>query len=124
MEYLWIAIPYLLYPFLNMLYTSLIPKYPWADVRLDILIHLPLIAIGLWKRSVPVTLFWGSTVVMQIAAMLRIAHGYYGTVQTAVWLVMMLGGIALLAYLLWQSRQEFLTVTFGLLPLILGFIGV
>jgi len=123
-DYLWIAVPYLLYPFLNILYMNLMPKYPWADVRLDILIHLPLIAIGFWKRSVPVSLFWGATVVTQIAAMLLITHGYYGTVQTAVWFVMMQGLIVLLAYVLWQNRQEFLTVTFGLLPLILGFTGV
>src|SRR6266498_1512925 len=57
-DYLFIAIPYLLYPFLNTLYISLMSKYSWADVRLDILIHLPLVVIGLWRRSAPLTLFW------------------------------------------------------------------
>lgn len=65
-DYLLIAIPYALYPFLNSLYTSLMAKYSWADLRLDILIHLPLIAIGLWRRSVPLTLFWLTISISQL----------------------------------------------------------
>ncbi len=124
LDYLWIAVPSLLYPLLNMLYMNLMPKYPWADVRLDILIHLPLIAAGLWRRSAPLVLFWAGTLAIQIAAMLLITHGYYGMVQTTTWFALMLGLIALLAYILWQNRQELLTITFGLLPLVLGFTGI
>src|SRR6266545_6115270 len=50
-DYLFIIIPFLFYPYLNSLYNGLMPKYEWADVRLDVVIHLPLIAIGLWRRS-------------------------------------------------------------------------
>lgn len=122
-DYLWIAIPFLLYPFLNMLYMKLMPVHPWADVRLDILIHFPLIAVGMWRRSAPLILFWAATLASQIMAMLLVTHGYYGTIQTTVWFVILLGLLVLLVYVLWQNRQEFLTFTFGLLPLLLGFTG-
>jgi len=62
-DYLLILIPYFFYPYLNLLYNSLTPKYSWVDVRLDVAIHLPLIAIGLWRKSAPLTLFWTTILV-------------------------------------------------------------
>jgi len=122
-DFLWVAIPYFLYPYLNMLYVSLLPKYSWADVRLDILIHLPLIAIGLWRRSAAVALFWIATLSTQIAGMLMITGGFYGTVQTVFWFILMLGLIALLGYIAWQNRQDVLIVFFALLPWIMCTVG-
>lgn len=122
-DYLWIAIPYLLYPYLNALYVSLMPKYPWADVRLDILLHLPLVIVGLWRRSATVTLFWLGTLITQIAAMLLITRGYYGAVQTAFWWMFMLTLIILLGYLAWQNRSDFQIVVFALLPILMCLAG-
>lgn len=122
-DFLWIAIPYILYPFLNMLYMDLMPKYPWADVRLDILIHVPLIAVGMWRRSATVTLFWLATIATQIAAMLLVARGYYGMAQTAFWVMALLALIALLGYLIWQNRHDALLVMVGLIPLVMCLVG-
>lgn len=122
-DYLLVAIPYLFYPLLNMLYASLMPKYPWADVRLDILIHLPLIAIGLWRRSALVTLFWITIIVTQIAAMLLLGQGYYGVFQTVLWLAIMLGLLVLLGVILRQNRSDPLIVTYALLPLVMCLAG-
>lgn len=122
-DFLWIVIPYLLYPFLNMIYVKLMPTYPWADVRLDILIHIPLILIGLWRRSAPLALFWLTTIVTQIIAMLLLVQGYYGAFQSVIWSMVALGLLLLLAYIVWQNRQDSLITTFGLLPIIMCAIG-
>ena len=122
-DFLWIAIPYLFYPFLNRLYFDLMPTYSWADVRLDILIHMPLVVVGLWRRSAPITLFWLATLTTQIAAMLLLVRGYYGEAQTAFWVVAMLGLVALLGYIVWQNRRDVLLVMFALLPLVMCLTG-
>lgn len=122
-DYLLIAIPYLLYPFLNMLYIQLIPKYPWADVRLDILIHLPLVFIGLWRRSAALTVFWITTLVTQTMSMLLITRGYYGTLQIGIWLTLAIALVILLGHLLWQNRHDILIVAFGFIPLLMCGIG-
>ena len=122
-DYLLIIVPYLLYPFLNMLYVSLMPKYSWADVRLDILIHLPLIAIGLWKRSALLTSFWITTLVTQIITMLLLVGNYYGSLQTGVWLIIALGLVVLLAQIVLQNRHDPLVTAFALLPLIMCGVG-
>ena len=122
-DYLLIAIPYLLYPFLNMLYIQLMPKYPWADVRLDILVHLPLVFIGLWRRSAPLTLFWITTLVTQTMSMLLITRGYYGTLQIGIWLTLAFALVILLGHLLWQNRHDILIVAFGFIPLLMCGIG-
>ena len=123
LDYLWIAIPYFLYPYLNMLYLGLMSKYSWVDVRLDILIHLPLAAVGLWRRSASVTVFWLGTVITQIGTMLLIANGYYGTAQSAFWFLFMLGLIALLGYVVWQNRKNTLLVVFALLLPVMCLVG-
>jgi len=123
MDYLLIAIPYLLYPFLNTLYINLMPKYSWADVRLDILIHLPLILIGLWRRSALVTLFWTATLVTQIMSMLLITQGYYGTLQIGLWLLVAVGLVIVLVYIIGQNHDDPLMRAFGLLPLMMCLVG-
>jgi hypothetical protein len=122
-DYLFIAIPYLLYPFLNMLYMRLMPTYSWADIRLDILIHLPLVLIGMWRKSALLTLFWITTIATQIIAMLLITQGYYGSLQIAIWSLFVLGLLLLLGRILWQNRHDTLISAFGLLPLIMCFVG-
>jgi len=122
-DYLLIAIPYCLYPFLNMLYISLMPKYSWTDVRLDILIHLPLVVIGLLRRSAPVTLFWTTTLVTQIISMLLITQGYYGTSQIVFWFIFASCLMVLLGRIVWQNRHDSLIVIYALLPLVMCFVG-
>src|SRR5262245_1563499 len=122
-DYLLILVPYLLYPFLNMFYVSLMPKYSWADVRLDILIHLPLVAIGLWRRSALLTSFWITTLVAQIITMLLLVGNYYGSLQSGVWLIIALALLLLLGRIVWQNRQDLLVSSFALLPVIMCSIG-
>ncbi|HLO14186.1 MAG TPA: hypothetical protein VK206_05115 [Anaerolineales bacterium] len=121
-DYLLIAIPYLFYPYLNSLYTNLMSKYSWADVRLDILIHMPLIAIGLWRRSAPLTLFWIAILVSQLLYITTQLYGYYGA-QTLFWALLLLGLIILAGYILWKNRNDLLILIFGLLPLSMSVIG-
>ena len=122
-DFLLILVPYLLYPFLNMFYVSLMPRYSWADVRLDILIHLPLVVVGLWRRSALLTLFWTNTLFMQIITMLLITRLYFGTFQIVIWLLVALGLLILLGRIVWQNRHDTLISAFALLPLIMFGVG-
>lgn len=122
-DYLLILVPYLLYPFLNMLYVSLMPKYSWADVRLDILIHLPLVAIGLWRRSALLTAFWITTLMAQIITMLLLVGSYYGSLQSEAWSIIALALLFLLGRIIWQNRQDLLVSSFAILPVIMCCIG-
>lgn len=122
-DFLLIVIPYLLYPFLNILYGNLMTTYHWVDVRLDILIHLPLVAIGLWRKSSLVTVFWVNIIVIQIFAMLISAQGYYGNLQTIIWWVVAFTLIAILANVVWRNRYDALTIIFALLPFTMLVIG-
>lgn len=121
-DYLLIAIPYAFYPLLNSLYINLMPQYSWADVRLDILIHLPLVAIGIWRRSAPLALFWISIIVSQLLYITTQVYWYYG-IQTALWAVLLLGLLGLAGYILWRNRNDLLTLVFGALPLSMCIIG-
>ena len=122
-DYLLIAVPYFLYPYLNMLYINLMPRYSWADVRLDILIHLPLVVLGLWRRSALLTLFWTNTLFMQIITMLLITPLYFGTFQIVIWLLVALGLLILLGRIIWQNRHDTLISALALLPLIMFGVG-
>ncbi|HCK64769.1 MAG TPA: hypothetical protein DHW49_00755 [Anaerolineae bacterium] len=123
-DFLLIVIPYLLYPFLNVMYSNLMTTYNWVDVRLDILIHLPLVVVGLWRKSTLVTLFWVSTLVIQIFAMLISAQGYYGNLQTIIWLVIAFTLITLLGNIVWHHRYDALIIVFALLPLTMLIVGI
>lgn len=121
-DFLLIIVPFFFYPYLNFLYTILMPKYSWADVRLDIVIHLPLIAIGLWRRSAPVTLFWITLTMSQLLIITTEIYGYYGA-QTIFWAFLLVVLLVLAGYLLWKNRDDLLIVVFGLLPLSMCILG-
>ncbi|HUH98797.1 MAG TPA: hypothetical protein VLZ89_15655 [Anaerolineales bacterium] len=115
-DWLLIAIPYLLYPYLNSFYLSLMPKYSWADIRLDVAIHLPLVVIGLWRRSAPLALFWVTIIVSQLFAITTLMNSYYG-LQTIFWAVLLLALLSLAGHIIWQNRHDLLIVIFGVMPL-------
>ena len=121
-DYLLIAVPCFFYPYLNSLYISLMPKYSWADVRLDVIIHLPLIAIGLWRRSAPVTLFWTAMIVSQLLFITTQIQWYYG-IQTIFWALLLLALLGLAGNIIWKNRHDLLIVVFGLMPLGMCVIG-
>ncbi len=114
-DYLWIAIPYALYPFLNMLYINM-----RLDLRFDILLHLPLIAIGLWRRSAPLALFWIITISGQLLYIATQGYWqgfwYYG-IQTVIWALLLFGLLILTGMIIWKNRHDALVVMFALLPL-------
>ena len=125
-DYLLVVIPYALYPVLNMLYLSLRPRYPWMDIRVDILIHLPLIALGLWRRSAALTLFWINVAVMQLVYIVAQGfwqpHWYFG-MQTVLWAVVLAGLLLLFGQIVWKNRHDALIVVFALLPLSMELLG-
>lgn len=121
-DYLLILIPYFLYPYLNSLYSNLMPRYSWADIRLDILIHLPLVAVGLWRRSAPLTLFWAAILISQLFTITLQMDLYYG-IQTAFWAFLLLMLLALAGSLIWKHKNDLLLVTFGLMPLSMCILG-
>ncbi len=126
-DYLLIAIPFALYPLLNSLYLQLRPQYPWMDVRVDVLIHLPLVAIGIWRRSALVTLFWISVLTVPLLYIvtqgLWQSYWYFG-LQTILWAILLAGLLALSGRIMWRNRGDLLTVAFGLLPLSVLVMGV
>ncbi len=107
---------------LNSLYINLMPKYNWADVRLDLVIHLPLVVLGLWRRSAPLTFFWLTIVVSQLLYISTQSYWYYGP-QTVFWALLLLGLLILAGYLLWKNRNDLLVLIFGLLPLSICILG-
>lgn len=121
-DFLLIVVPYFFYPYLNSLYTSLQPRYSWADVRLDLILHLPLIAIGLWRRSAPLTLLWITVSVFQLLYITIEAPSYFG-LQTIFWALLLLALLALAGYTIWKNRNDLLIVVFGLLPLSMCILG-
>ena len=127
MDYLLVAIPYALYPLLNVLYLRLGPLYPWLDVRTDILVHLPLVAVGLWRRSPLITLFWITVLLGQLLYIVTSgfwqSYWYFGW-QTVLWAVLMAGLLILTALIVWRNRHDLLTVLFALLPLCVLLMGV
>ncbi len=126
-DYLLVAVPYALYPLLGMLYTRLLPQYPWVDVRLDILIHLPLVAIGLWRRSAALTLFWISAITPGLLYIVTEGfwQGYwYFGLQTILWAFLLAGLLFITGLMVWKNRHDFLTVAYALLPLAVLLMGV
>ncbi len=123
-DFLLVAVPFALYPLLNMLYVRFAPT---MDVRADILIHLPLIAIGLWRRSPLVASFWITAVSPGLLYMVTQgfwqSYWYFG-LQTILWAVLLAGLLILLGLIVWRNRRDLLTVLFALLPLCMLIIGV
>ncbi len=123
-DYLLIAIPFLLNLPINLLLVSLMPKYPWADVRLVMIFHMILIAIGLWRRSILLTLFWVADLTVQLMFVLWLYHGPFDKLQTIFWYVVLAGLIILLGRMVWQNRGDILIVIFALLPFVMGLLAV
>jgi hypothetical protein len=123
-DYLLIAIPLLLNLPINLLLVSLMPKYPWTDVRLVMIFHMILIAIGLWRRSILLTLFWVADLAGQLMFVLWLFHGPFDGLQTIFWYVVLAGLIILLGRMVWQNRGDILIVTFALLPFIMSLLAV
>ena len=102
------------------------PKYSWADVRLDVLIHLPLIAIGLWRRSALLAIFWITIITTQILYIVTQGYwqGYwfYG-IQTVYWALLLLGLLILFGFIVWKNRNDLLLVVYALLPLSMLILG-
>ncbi len=121
-DYLLILGPFLLYPYLNALYIALMPRYSWADVRLDVLIHLPLIALGLWRRSAAVVLFWAAILISQLSTITGRLYWVYG-MQTVFWALLLLSLLMLAGYVMWQNRYDHATFAFGLLMIGMSVIG-
>jgi hypothetical protein len=119
---LFIAIPLLIIiPCVNEL---LLNDYYVYIARVDILIGLLLIAVGLWRQSALLTLFWMTAKVTQITAMLFVARGYYGGTQTFFYSLIAFGLILLWGRIVWQNRNDVLIITYSLLPLVLCAVGL
>jgi hypothetical protein len=123
-DYLLIAIPFLLNLPINLLLLSLMPKYPWADARLVIIFHLVLLGIGFWRRSTLLTVFWLADLAVQLTSVLWVAKGYYGSLQTVLWCIVLVSLVIQLGRMVWQNRHDFLIVTFALLPILMGIISL
>jgi hypothetical protein len=121
-DFLLIAVPLLIIiPYFN---TLLLNYYYVYVARVDILVGLLLVAIGLWRQSSLLTLFWITARATQIAAVLWVANGYYGQAQTILYSLIGFGLLLLWGRIVWQNRHDVLTVTFGLLPLVLCPVGL
>jgi hypothetical protein len=125
-EYLLIALPYTLSLFMTDLYLRLRPLYPWMDVRLNVLFDLALIAIGIWRRSILVTLFWINIAVLQLSYIVLQGvwqpYWYFG-VQTIAWAVLLVGLLALMSRIVWKNRHDSLILVYALLPLFMEMVG-
>jgi hypothetical protein len=121
-DFLLVAIPLLFNTSINFLMVSLMPRYTWFDVRVEVLFRLLLIGIGIWRGSKLLTLAWAPRTAVQIIAMLVITQGYY-LHQSIIWIPVLLGVVYLTGRLVWQNRRDPLIVIYGLLPLIIGCLG-
>jgi len=120
-DFLFVAIPYLLYPFANILLQKLVG----ADsvVRAEVILYSILILIGLWRQSILVTVFWITMIIGQIISMLLVGYAFYGSVQSILWLAFAIGLLFLVGQIVWQNRNDLLTVVFACLPLLLCVYG-
>jgi HAAS domain-containing protein len=126
LDYLLIAIPYTLSLYFTEAYLRLQPQYPWMDIRLNVLIDLILIAIGLWKRSASVTLFWINIAVMQLSWIVLQGfwqpYWYFG-IQTIAWAALLMGLLTLFGRIVWKHRHDALIAIYALLPFSMDLLG-
>lgn len=120
-DFFLVVIPLFIIAYLNEL---LLKDYYVYVARVDVLVGLLLIAVGLWRQSALLTLFWTTARVTQITAMLLVAHGYYGTTQTVFYSFIAFGLILLWGRIVWQNRHDVLIVLYALLPLVLCAVGL
>ena len=122
-DFLLVAIPLLLNTSFNLLLVNMMPRYPWFDVRVEVLFRLLLIGIGIWRGSKLLILAWAPRTAVQIFAMLAVTQGYY-LHQSIIWIPIFLGVAYLTVRLVWQNRRDALIIIYGLLPLIIGGLGL
>jgi hypothetical protein len=126
MDFLLCAIPYVLSLFLTAFYMGLRPRYPWMDIRINVIFALIFVAIGSWRRSVLVTLFWLNVAVMQLSYVVLQGvwqpYWYFGR-QTIFWAVLLLGLLGLFGSIVWKNRRDPLIAVYALLPLVMEIIG-
>jgi hypothetical protein len=122
-DYLLVAIPLLLNTGFNLLLVSMMPRYPWFDVRVEVIFRLLLIGIGIWRGSKLLMLAWAPRTAVQIVGMLAQPGGYY-LQQSIIWFPVLLGLIYLIGRVVWQYRRDTLVVIYGLLPLVIGGFGI
>lgn len=116
-EFLFVAIPYLLYPFVNVMFQKMFgAEYV---VRAEVILYSTLVLIGLWRQSILTTLFWTTMLITQIISMLLVGYAFYGSTQSVLWLAFAVGLIFLLGQIVWQNRNDLLTVVFACLPLMI-----
>lgn len=120
LDYLLVAIPCLLNLPINLLLMSLMPRYPWADVRFVIAFHFILLGIALRRNSILVTLYWLTDLVVQLAFVLWYAKGFYGPPQTLFWQIVLIGLTLFLGRTIWRNRHEAMLVLYGLLPALMA----
>jgi hypothetical protein len=116
-EFLFVAVPYLLYP----LVALLLQRSFGAEfvARGEIILYSALILVGWWRRSILVTLFWATLIIGQIISMLLAGYAFYGSVQSMLWLAFAAILLLLVAQIVWQNRHDPLTATYACLPLLL-----
>lgn len=116
-EFLLAAVPYLLYPFVNVMFREILGLEYVA--RAEIVLYSLLILVGLWRRSILITLFWSTMIFSQIASMLLVGYAFYGNLQSVLWLAYAIGLLFLIGQIVRQSRNDLLTLVFACLPLLL-----
>jgi hypothetical protein len=122
-DFLLVAIPLLLNTSINLLLLGMMPRYPWFDVRVEVIFRLVLIGIGIWRGSKLLILGWAPRTAVQIVGMLAQPGGYY-LQQSIIWFPVLLGLVYLIGRVVWQNRRDTLIVIYGLLPLIIGGFGL
>lgn len=116
-EFLFVAIPYLLYPFVNVMFQNMLgAEYV---VRAEVILYSTLVFIGLWRQSILTTLFWTTMLITQIISMLLVGYDFYGNTQSILWLAFAIGLAFLIGQIIWQNRSDLLTVVFAGVPLLI-----
>ncbi len=116
-EFLLAVVPYLLYPFVTVMFQKVFgAEYV---VRAEVILYSSLILVGLWRRSILITLFWATMVFTQIISMLLVGFAFYGSLQSILWLAYAIGLLLLIGQIVWQNRNDLLTVVFACLPLLI-----
>lgn len=125
-DYILVAIPYVLSLYFTEFYLRLRPQYPWMDIRLNVILDVVFIVIGLWKRSTLVTLFWLNMAMMQLLYIVLQGvwqpYWYFG-LQTIVWAALLVGLLLLFGRTVWRNRHDALMVVFAILPLTMQLLG-
>ena len=117
LEFLFVALPYLLYPLVNIILHNLFGFEYVA--RAEVALYSTLILIGLWRQFTLATLFWATMLITQIISMILAGYSFYGDTQPILWLVYAIGLVILAAKIVWQNRNDPLIVLFACLPLII-----